>query len=65
MIELLVQHGVNLEPHDTGSRDSIHTLAEVSWQAIDHADGRVRVGVRPAIAEGRTRASICVTDLCN
>jgi hypothetical protein len=33
VIELLVQHRANLETHDIGSRDSIHTLAGVSWQA--------------------------------
>jgi hypothetical protein len=44
VIELLVQHGANLETHDMGSRDGIHTLAGVSWQAIDYADGLVRVG---------------------
>ena len=57
----------------------------VSWQAIDYADGLVRVGVQSSIPhpetsallrrmmrergmavppEGRTLASICVTDLC-
>ena len=85
VIELLVQHGADLSLHDIGSRDTVHALAGVSWQAIDYADGLVRVGVQSAIAhpetsallrrlmverglpvppEGRTLASICVTDLC-
>jgi uncharacterized protein len=85
VIQLLVDHGADLSLHDIGSRDSIHALAGVSWQAIDYADGLVRVGVQSAIAhpqssallrrlmterglpvpaEGRTLASICVTDLC-
>ena len=85
VIKLLVEHGADLSIHNIGSRDSIHALAGVSWQAIDYADGLVRVGVQSAIAhpetsallrhlmqerglpvpaEGRTLASICVTDLC-
>ena len=85
VIQLLVQHGADLSLRDIGSRDSIHSLAGVRWQAIDYADGLVRVGVQSAIAhpetsgllrkmmkerhmavpdEGRTLASICVTDLC-
>lgn len=85
VIELLVQHGADLSIRDIGSRDSIHALAGVTWQAIDYADGLVRVGVQSAIAhpetaallrrlmkerglpvppEGRTLASICITDLC-
>jgi ankyrin repeat protein len=85
VIELLVQHGADLALHDIGSRDTVHGLAGVSWQAIDYADGLVRVGVQSSIPhpetsallrrimkerglavppEGRTLASICVTDLC-
>jgi uncharacterized protein len=85
VVELLVQHGANLALHDIGSRDTVHALAGVSWQAIDYADGLVRVGVQSASPhpetaallrrmmkerglaappEGRTLASICVTDLC-
>jgi ankyrin repeat protein len=83
--QLLIDRGADLGAHDIGSRDSIHALAGVTWQAIDYADGLVRVGVQSAIAhpqtsallrrlmkerglpvpaEGRTLASICVTDLC-
>jgi uncharacterized protein len=85
VIELLVQHGADLAIRDIGSRDSIHALAGVTWQAVDYADGLVRVGVQSAIAhpeaagllrrlmkqrgletpaEGRTLASICITELC-
>ena len=85
VIQLLVEHGADLGLHDIGSRDSIHALAGVTWQAIDYADGLVRVGVQSAIAhpetsallrrlmkerglpvpaEGRTLASICITELC-
>jgi ankyrin repeat protein len=85
VVQLLVQHGADLSLHDIGSRDTVHALAGVSWQAIDYADGLVRVGVQSSIAhpdtaallrklmkerglavppEGRTLASICITDLC-
>jgi ankyrin repeat protein len=85
VVQLLVEHGADLGTRDIGSRDSIHALAGVRWQAIDYADGLVRVGVQSAIGhpetsallrklmkerslpvpdEGRTLASICVTDLC-
>ena len=85
VIQLLVEHGADLALHDIGSRDSIHALAGVTWQAVDYADGLVRVGVQSAIphpetaallrkmmkdrglatpAEGRTLASICITELC-
>jgi ankyrin repeat protein len=85
VIQLLVDHGADLALQDIGSRDSIHALAGARWQAIDYADGLVRVGVQSAIAhpesaallrrlmkdrglpvpaEGRTLASICITDLC-
>jgi ankyrin repeat protein len=85
VIELLVKHGADLSLRDIGSRDSIHALSGLTWQAIDYADGLVRVGVQSAIAhpetsallrrlmkerglpvpeEGRTLASICITDVC-
>ncbi len=85
VIQLLVQHGADLSLHDIGSRDTVHALAGVSWQAIDYADGLVRVGVQSSIPhpetaallrkmmkdrglatppEGRTLASICITDIC-
>jgi len=85
IIQLLVEHGADPSLRDVGSRDSIHALAGLTWQAIDYADGLVRVGVQSAIAhpdtsallrrlmkergiavpaEGRTLASICITDAC-
>src|SRR6185436_18620141 len=85
IVQLLVDHGADLSLHDIGSRDSIHALSGVTWQAIDYADGLVRVGVQSAIPhpetsallrrlmkerglpvpdEGRTLASICITELC-
>ena len=85
VVQLLVDRGADLARQDIGSRDSIHALAGVRWQAIDYADGLVRVGVQSAIghpetsallrrlmkerglavpAEGRTLASICITELC-
>lgn len=58
VVELLVQHGADLSLHDIGSRDTVHALAGVSWQAIDYADGLVRVGVQSAIAHPQTAALI-------
>jgi hypothetical protein len=84
-VQFLVDHGADLGARDIGSRDTIHALAGVTWQAIDYADGLVRVGVQSAIAhpetaallrklmkargletppEGRTLASVCITELC-
>ena len=85
IVELLVKHGGDLSIHDIGSRDTVHALSGITWQAIDYADGLVRVGVQSAVPhpetaalirrlmvergmqvppQGRTLASICVTDLC-
>jgi ankyrin repeat protein len=85
VIELLVQHGADLSVRDIGSRDTINSLSGLRFQAIDYADGLVRIGVQSAIAhpetsallrkmmrernlpvpqDGRTLASICITDLC-
>lgn len=56
VVELLVAHGADLAARDIGSRDSIHALAGVTWQAIDYADGLVRVGVQSAIPHPETAA---------
>jgi hypothetical protein len=56
VIRLLVEHGADLAARDIGSRDSIHKLAGVTWQAIDYADGLVRVGVQSAIAHPEAAA---------
>jgi uncharacterized protein len=58
VVQLLVDHGADLSLHDIGSRDTVHKLAGVSWQAIDYADGLVRVGVQSAIAHPETSALI-------
>jgi uncharacterized protein len=56
VVQLLVVHGADLAARDIGSRDSIHVLAGVTWQAIDYADGLVRVGVQSAIPHPETAA---------
>ncbi len=58
VVQLLVDHGADLSAHDIGSRDSIHNLAGVTWQAIDYADGLVRVGVQSAVGHPDTAALI-------
>ena len=56
IVELLVERGADLALHDIGSRDTIHVLAGITWQAIDYADGLVRVGVQSAIPHPETAA---------
>jgi hypothetical protein len=56
VIRVLVEAGADLAARDVGSRDSIHALAGVTWQAIDYADGLVRVGVQSAIAHPEAAA---------
>lgn len=58
VVQLLVDRGADLSLHDIGSRDTVHALAGVSWQAIDYADGLVRVGVQSAIPHPQTAALI-------
>jgi ankyrin repeat protein len=57
VIQLLVERGAKLELRDRGSRDT-HNLgsqaAGVRWQALDYAEGLVRVGVQSAIAYPET-----------
>jgi ankyrin repeat protein len=52
VIELLVDRGARLDTRDRGSRDT-HipgaTIAGVTFQAVDYADGLVRVGVQSAV----------------
>lgn len=48
VIQLLVDSGADMSLRDIGSRDSIHALAGTTWQAVDYADGLVRVGVQSA-----------------
>ena len=56
VVQLLVDRGANLALRDIGSRDSIHALSGITWQAIDYADGLVRVGVQSAIGHPETSA---------
>jgi ankyrin len=58
VVQTLVDHGADLSLHDIGSRDTIHVLAGMTWQAIDYADGLVRVGVQSAIPHPETAALI-------
>jgi hypothetical protein len=53
-IKLLVAQGADLGARDIGSRDSIQRPVVTTWQAIDYAEGLVRVGVQPAIAHPET-----------
>jgi uncharacterized protein len=51
VIQLLVDHGANLEAHDMGSRDTIAgAMKGMTWIPLDWARGLVRVGVQSAIA---------------
>jgi len=55
VVQLLVDRGARLDAKDKGSRDTINgELLGYSWQAIDYADGLVRVGVQSAVAHAET-----------
>jgi len=59
VIQMLVAHGARLEQRDGGSRDTDSNVSAVSghtWQALDYADGLVRVGVQSAVARPETAA---------
>jgi ankyrin repeat protein len=57
VVQLLVDHGAKVDAKDKGSRDTINgELLGYSWQAIDYADGLVRVGVQSAVAHPETAA---------
>jgi uncharacterized protein len=61
VVQVLVDRGAKLDTRDGGSRDtdnSVSILAGHTWQAIDYADGLVRVGVQSAIARPETAALI-------
>jgi len=50
VIQLLVDHGANLEAHDIGSRDTFAgAMKGMTWIPLDWARGLVRVGVQSAI----------------
>ncbi len=54
IVQILVDRGADMAVRDVGSRDSIHNLYGKTWQAIDYADGLVRVGVQSSIAHPET-----------
>jgi len=59
VVQLLVDHGAKLDTRDRGSRDtdtSVSKNAGHTWQALDYADGLVRVGVQSAVSRPETAA---------
>ena len=57
VIQMLVNHGANLDAHDGGSRDSVNgALLGKTWIPLDWARGLVRVGVQSAIAHPEAAA---------
>ena len=51
VIQMLVDHGANLQAHDFGSRDTFAgAMKGMTWIPLDWARGLVRVGVQSAIA---------------
>jgi uncharacterized protein len=61
VIQLLVDRGARLDVRDRGSRDT-HipgaTVAGLTWQALDYAEGLVRVGVQSAVDRPEAAALI-------
>jgi len=61
VVQILVDHGARLDTRDNGSRDTdtvVSVNAGHTWQAVDYADGLVRVGVQSAISRPETGALI-------
>jgi ankyrin repeat protein len=61
VIQLLVERGARLDTRDKGSRDTDKTgsqLAGHTWEALDYADGLVRVGVQSAVNHPETASLI-------
>jgi ankyrin repeat protein len=61
VIQLLVDRGARLDIRDRGSRDTERVgsvAAGYTWQALDYAEGLVRVGVQGAIVYPETAAYI-------
>ena len=59
VVQLLVDRGAKLDTRDSGSRDTdngVSSAAGHTWQALDYADGLVRVGVQSAVARPETAA---------
>ncbi len=60
-LQFLVAHGAKLDQRDGGSRDTntaSSKLAGHTWDALDYADGLVRVGVQSAVNRADTAALI-------
>jgi ankyrin len=56
-VQLLVDRGADLAQRDRGSRDTDKATSSAAghrWQAIDYADGLVRVGVQSAVEHPET-----------
>jgi ankyrin repeat protein len=52
VVQLLVDRGADIAQRDNGSRDTDKATSSAAghrWQAIDYADGLVRVGVQSAV----------------
>jgi len=61
VVQFLVDHGAKLDQRDGGSRDTntaSSKLAGHTWEALDYADGLVRVGVQSAVNRAETAALI-------
>ena len=61
VVQFLVDHGAKLDQRDNGSRDTntaSSKLAGHTWDALDYADGLVRVGVQSAVNRSETAALI-------
>jgi uncharacterized protein len=55
VVQILVDHGAKLDVRDFGNTDNRGgKLAVHTWQAVDYADGLVRVGVQSAIGHPET-----------
>jgi ankyrin repeat protein len=57
VVSMLVARGAKLDTRDGGSRDSDTNVSAISghtWQAVDYADGLVRVGVQSAVQRPET-----------
>ena len=61
VIQLLVDRGAKLDAHDKGNRDTdkvSSAAAGKTWQALDYAEGLVRVGVQSAVVRPEAAALI-------
>ncbi|HYR91103.1 MAG TPA: ankyrin repeat domain-containing protein [Terriglobia bacterium] len=59
VVQLLGDHGARLDTRDKGSRDTDKFNSKAAghtWEALDYAEGLVRVGVQSAIARPETAA---------